>query len=60
MFKNSHGLSKVFLMTKKSEKKSLIISTGNLLGQEKSDQSSSFFVNSFLLNIPECLVKLLF
>jgi len=56
MFKNSHG----FLTKKKSEKKRLIICTGNLSSQQKSDQSLSFFVNVFWPDIPKFFVKLLF
>ena len=56
MFKNSHGLPH----GKKIPKKGLIISTENLLGQEEFNQSLSFFVDFFLLNMPKDLLKLFF
>jgi len=50
----------VFLIKNKIRKKSLFISTVNLLGQEEFNQSLSFLVEIFLLNIPKDLLKLFF
>ena len=50
----------VFLMKNKIRKKSLFISTVNLLGQEEFNQSLSFFVEIFLLDIPKDLLKLFY